>query len=182
LDTGRLFHETYNLWSRTLAKYPHIKINAYYPSQELLSNFVTDHGINAFYESIELRKSCCGIRKVEPLKRALTNTTVWITGLRGDTSNGRADFPKVTWDESFGLVKFNPLINWTTEEVKEYIKSQNVPYNSLHDKGFASIGCAPCTRAIHEGEPERAGRWWWENTDSRECGLHVTANTLHKAN
>lgn len=182
LDTGRLFHDTYNLWSKTLAKYPNILIKAYYPKEEILGEYVTKNGINAFYESIELRKTCCGIRKVEPLKRALANTTVWITGLRGDTTNARSDFPKVSWDESFQLIKYNPLINWTIDEVKNFVKTNNIPYNTLYDKGFASIGCAPCTRAINEGEPERAGRWWWENTDSRECGLHVTANTLHKAN
>jgi phosphoadenosine phosphosulfate reductase len=173
LDTGRLFQETYGVWSSTIARYKNIRINAYYPDQDRLSAYVSDNGINAFYESMELRKQCCHIRKVEPLKKALTGVHVWITGLRGETSNGRLNIPKASWDESFQLIKFNPLIDWTLIHVKEYIKEYNIPYNALHDRGFVSIGCAPCTRAVREGEPERAGRWWWENTEARECGLHV---------
>jgi phosphoadenosine phosphosulfate reductase len=173
LDTGRLFQETYSVWSSTLDRYKNIKIQGYYPDAQKLSAFVTNNGINAFYESIDLRKSCCGIRKVEPLKRALEGVDIWVTGLRGDSENGRSDIPVVTWDETFNLIKYNPLINWTVNDVKDYIKKYNIPYNPLHDKGFASIGCAPCTRAIRADEKERAGRWWWENTEARECGLHV---------
>lgn len=173
LDTGRLFQETYSVWSSTIQRFDNLKINAYYPDQDALSTYVTNHGINAFYEEISLRKQCCHIRKVEPLKRALSGVDIWITGLRGDHSNGRSAIPKASWDEAFNLIKFNPLIHWSIDEVKEEIKKHNIPYNPLHDRGFVSIGCAPCTRAIREGDPERAGRWWWEDTEARECGLHV---------
>ena len=173
LDTGRLFQETYGVWSSTLQRFPNIKIKTFYPDEEELSDFVTNNGINAFYENTDMRKRCCHIRKVEPLKRALLNTDVWITGLRGEQSNSRAHLPKAEWDQSFGLIKYNPFIDATSSEINDYIKKYNIPYNSLHDRGFVSIGCAPCTRAIREGESERAGRWWWESTEAKECGLHV---------
>lgn len=172
LDTGRLFAETYSVWEATNSKYQS-KIKAYYPSQSLLQEFVATNGPNAFYESVDNRKTCCHIRKVEPLKKALKNNAVWITGLRAAQSNNRHDMPMVEWDETNHLIKFHPLLHWTTEEVNQFISNHKIPYNPLHDRGFVSIGCAPCTRAIKPGEDFRAGRWWWENNTSKECGLHV---------
>lgn len=172
LDTGRLFPETYSLWSGTNQKYG-IKIKAYYPDEELLQEYVNTKGPNAFYESVSNRKECCAIRKVEPLKRALEGKEVWITGLRAEHSSERENHKIIEWDKSNNIIKYNPLLNWTTVEVKEFIRENNLSYNSLHDKGFVSIGCAPCTRAIQPGEVYRAGRWWWENDAKKECGLHV---------
>ena len=172
LDTGRLFPETYSVWNATNEKYStHIK--AYYPDHSLLENFVADKGPNSFYESVENRKGCCYIRKVEPLKRALKDNAVWITGLRAEHSAERHDMPQVEWDESNHIIKYHPILHWTTEEVKQYINQNDIPYNPLHDRGFVSIGCAPCTRAIRPGEDFRAGRWWWEDNTKKECGLHV---------
>jgi phosphoadenosine phosphosulfate reductase len=172
LDTGRLFPETYSVWRSTNEKYStHIK--AYYPDHSLLEDFVGAKGPNSFYESVENRKGCCYIRKVEPLKRALKGNSVWITGLRAEHSADRHDMPMVEWDESNQVIKYHPILHWTTEEVKKYIDQKDIPYNSLHDKGFVSIGCAPCTRAIRPGEDFRAGRWWWEDNTKKECGLHV---------
>ncbi|MEP7279380.1 MAG: phosphoadenylyl-sulfate reductase [Bacteroidota bacterium] len=172
LDTGRLFAETYSVWGSTNERYQaHIK--AFYPKQDLLADFVEQKGPNSFYESVENRKGCCYIRKVEPLKRALAGNAVWITGLRAEHSTNRQDLPMVEWDESNQIIKYHPLLHWTTAEVKQYILENNIPYNSLHDRGFVSIGCAPCTRAVQPGEDFRAGRWWWEDADKKECGLHV---------
>ena len=172
LDTGRLFPETYSVWRSTNEKYnTHVK--AYYPDAISLENFVAEKGPNAFYESIENRKDCCYIRKVAPLKRALKDNSIWITGLRAEHSVDRNDMPQVEWDESNHVIKYHPILHWTTEEVKQYINENDIPYNSLHDKGFVSIGCAPCTRAIRPGEDFRAGRWWWEDNTKKECGLHV---------
>ncbi len=174
LDTGRLFPETYSVWRSTNEKYnTHIK--AYYPDAISLENFVSEKGPNSFYESVENRKGCCYIRKVEPLKRALKDNSIWITGLRAEHSVDRSDMPQVEWDESNTIIKYHPILHWTTEEVKRYINENNIPYNILHDKGFVSIGCAPCTRAIKPGEDFRAGRWWWEENSKKECGLHVHA-------
>src|SRR5687767_5566344 len=172
LDTGRLFAETYSVWNNTNEKY-HAHITAYYPNQELLSAFVTDKGPNAFYESVENRKQCCFIRKVEPLKRALAGNKVWITGLRAEHSPDRQNLAVIEWDETNQIIKYNPILHWTTEQVKKYIDDNNVPYNILHDRGFVSIGCAPCTRAVRPGEDFRAGRWWWEDAAKKECGLHI---------
>jgi phosphoadenosine phosphosulfate reductase len=172
LDTGRLFPETYSVWRATNEQYnTHIK--AYYPDHSLLEDFVAAKGPNSFYESVENRKGCCFIRKVEPLKRALKENAVWITGLRTEHSADRHDIPLVEWDESNNVIKYHPILHWTTDEVKQYISQNNIPYNPLHDKGFVSIGCAPCTRAIKPGEDFRAGRWWWEDNTKKECGLHV---------
>ncbi|RNI31501.1 phosphoadenylyl-sulfate reductase [Rufibacter latericius] len=185
LDTGRLFPETYSVWSRTNEAY-NTRIKPYYPNNEQLEEFVSSTGPNSFYESTQNRKDCCHIRKVEPLKRALKGNAVWITGLRAEHSPGRGDLPKFEWDEGNKLIKFHPLLYWTTDEVMAFIKQNNIPYNKLHDKGFISIGCAPCTRAIQPGEDFRAGRWWWEDASKKECGLHVTeqepgvANSLAK--
>jgi len=172
LDTGRLFAETYSVWSNTNEKY-HANITAYYPDYKLLETFVTDKGPNAFYESVENRKQCCFIRKVEPLKRALAGNAIWITGLRSEHSPDRQDLSVIEWDETNQIIKYNPILHWTTEQVKKYIDDNNVPYNPLHDRGFVSIGCAPCTRAIRPGEDFRAGRWWWEDAAKKECGLHI---------
>lgn len=172
LDTGRLFPETYSVWNATNERYnTHIK--AYYPDHSLLEKFIAEKGPNSFYESVENRKGCCYIRKVDPLKRALKDNAVWITGLRAGHSASRHDMPQVEWDEGNQIIKYHPLLYWSTEDVKQYINQNNIPYNPLHDKGFVSIGCAPCTRAIKPGEDFRAGRWWWEDSASKECGLHV---------
>jgi phosphoadenosine phosphosulfate reductase len=172
LDTGRLFAETYSVWSSTNEKY-NTKIKAYYPNEAALQEFVEAKGPNSFYESVDNRKQCCFIRKVEPLKRALAGNAVWITGLRAEHSADRTNLPVIEWDEANQVIKYHPLLHWTTEEVKNYIAKNHVPYNPLHDKGFVSIGCAPCTRAIKPGEDFRAGRWWWEDADKKECGLHI---------
>jgi len=172
LDTGRMFTETYSTWNSTNEQYQ-TKIKAYYPNQNTLQDLVAERGPNSFYESVQNRKDCCFIRKVEPLKRALAGNAIWITGLRAAHSPDRQDLPIIEWDESNKIIKYHPILNWSTEDVKEYIKQNHVPYNPLHDKGFESIGCAPCTRATKPGEDFRAGRWWWEDADKKECGLHV---------
>jgi phosphoadenosine phosphosulfate reductase len=171
LDTGRLFAETYSVWSGTNDKYD-TRVKAYYPDRALLEKFLDEKGPNAFYESVDLRKECCRIRKVEPLKRALKGQAVWVTGLRAEHSPDRKDHAAIEWDEGNRVIKYNPLLHWTTGQVREYIDKNDVPYNVLHDRGFVSIGCAPCTRAIKAGEDFRAGRWWWEDAGKKECGLH----------
>lgn len=172
LDTGRLFEETYSVWSATNERY-NTKIKAYYPDNLLLEPFVEKHGPNSFYESVDQRKACCFVRKVEPLKRALKGNAIWITGIRAEHSPNRHDMQQLEWDEANQVIKYHPLLHWTTEETKDYINKYNVPYNILHDRGFVSIGCASCTRAIRPGEDFRAGRWWWEDNTKKECGLHV---------
>ncbi len=172
LDTGRLFAETYSVWSKT-NDYYNAKIKAYYPQAADLEAFINQKGINAFYESVENRKSCCHIRKVEPLQRALKGKKLWVTGLRADHSPERSNSQSVEWDEKNQLIKFHPLLHWKTEECWEYINMNRIPYNPLHQKGFVSIGCSPCTRAIQIGEDFRAGRWWWEDQSKKECGLHT---------
>ena len=171
LDTGRLFNETYSVLNSTLDRYK-TPIKVMYPQTESLEKLVTEKGPISFYESIENRKECCHIRKVEPLKRALKNKKIWVTGIRAEQSADRNHISNLEWDEANQIIKFHPIIGWTLEEVKAYIFKHNIPYNSLHDKGFVSIGCAPCTRAIKEGEDFRAGRWWWEDNNKKECGLH----------
>jgi phosphoadenosine phosphosulfate reductase len=172
LDTGRIFADTYTTWSRTVEKYG-LTITAYYPEALALQGFVSQKGPNSFYESVENRKQCCHIRKVEPLQRALKGNKIWITGIRAEQSQNRLDMPMFEWDEINGIVKFHPLLNWTWGQVKQFVSRNDVPYNPLHDKGFVSIGCAPCTRAIKPGEDFRAGRWWWEDNSKKECGLHI---------
>ncbi len=172
LDTGRMFPETYDLIEKTNARYK-LNINIYFPEREQVEEMVNEKGVNLFYESIENRRRCCHVRKIVPLKRALSKLDVWISGLRRSQSVTRTTVQMVEWDESNNLIKINPLLNWEEAEVWDYIKKYNVPHNALHDKGFASIGCQPCTRAIQPGEDVRAGRWWWENPKLRECGLHV---------
>lgn len=171
LDTGRLFPETLDLLSRTEAKYKQ-SIKVYYPTTDSVENLVTKIGINGFYDSVDNRKSCCFVRKVEPLRRALAGNDVWVTGLRAEQSANRSDMKRIEWDEANQIIKYNPLLDWTFDQMIAYIAEKNIPYNPLHDKGFISIGCAPCTRAISEGEDARAGRWWWEDS-KKECGLHA---------
>ena len=172
LDTGRLPSETYVLMQKTHEKYGGV-VDVYAPDGGALAEYVQAHGPNAFYDSVELRKECCRIRKLEPLNRALNGRAAWITGLRREQSVTRTDTQHKEWDEAHSMHKFNPLLDWTEQEVWAYIRSYEVPYNELHEKGYPSIGCAPCTRAIAEGEDIRAGRWWWENPETKECGLHV---------
>ena len=171
LDTGRLFPETYGVFNRTLDRYKK-KIEVFSPKHEGVEKMVTEKGPLSFYVSLENRKECCFIRKVEPLNRALDNVDCWITGLRAEHSENRKDMSMTEIDAQRNIVKVHPIFNWSLEQVKNEIKEFNIPYNSLHDKGFVSIGCQPCTRAVQEGEDFRAGRWWWENSDKKECGLH----------
>lgn len=175
LDTGRLPAETYKLIHNTNEHY-NTKIKVMFPDYKSVEKMVNEHGINLFYESVENRKLCCNIRKIEPLKRALKGNQIWITGLRKTQSVTRGNLNIAGYDQSNKITKVNPLLNWTEEEIWNYIKKNNVPYNSLHDKNYPSIGCAPCTRSIQPGEDIRAGRWWWEHPESKECGLHIVKN------
>jgi phosphoadenosine phosphosulfate reductase len=172
LDTGRLFPETYALWSETERRYGR-RIRAIYPNQTALESMVARHGIDGFYDSKEAREACCAVRKTRPLDGALAGAEAWITGARADQTMVRQEAGMIGFDDSRGLIKFNPLYDWTRDAVLAVAKANRVPINTLHAKGFASIGCAPCTRAIAPGEPERNGRWWWEQESSRECGLHL---------
>lgn len=172
LDTGRLFPETYDAWAETEAAY-RLRIQAYAPERAAEEAFVRREGINGFRHSLAARQACCGLRKVEPLGRALAGAAGWLTGLRAGQSAGRAETPLAEFDAGRGLIKLNPLADWTRPEIDAFVRDNRVPYNALHDRGFPSIGCAPCTRAVKVGEPERAGRWWWEQEEKKECGLHV---------
>jgi phosphoadenosine phosphosulfate reductase len=176
LDTGRLFPETYSVWSRTIEKYKK-PILTYFPNDHAVEAMTTEFGPNLFYESIELRKKCCHVRKVEPLNRALAGSNIWFNGIRAAHSENRAAMNFVEWDISRSLYKIQPLLHWTDDMVDAYIDRHHVPYNKLHDKGFLSIGCAPCTRAVAPGEDARAGRWWWEDASKKECGLHAERNS-----
>lgn len=171
LDTGRVFPETYDLLHRTINRYG-VNIKSYYPDTAQVEEMVNTKGINLFYESIENRKLCCHVRKIVPLRRALSGMDAWITGLRREQSVTRTDLKIVEWDAANGLIKINPLLEWSEGQVWDFIKQHDIPYNKLHDQGFPSIGCQPCTRAIEKGEDLRAGRWWWEMPESKECGLH----------
>ncbi len=172
LDTGRLFAETYELMAKTQKKYPQLKFKIYYPNTDAVEEMVETKGINLFYESVENRKMCCHVRKVEPLQRALKDMDAWIVGLRRQQAVTRADMQPIEWDAANNKIKINPLIDWSLDDVHAYIKKNNVDVNPLHVAGFVSIGCAPCTRAIKPGEDIRAGRWWWEQPEQKECGLH----------
>ena len=174
LDTGRNFQETYATWSRTLERYQKT-IEVFYPRAAAVEALLAEKGPNSFYHSVENRRECCDIRKVEPLRRALKDQQVWITGIRAEQSPNRHDMSALEWDEAHRLIKFHPLFDWTFQQVQDYVRQHNIPCNPLHDKGFVSIGCAPCTRAIRVGEDFRAGRWWWEDASKKECGLHVAA-------
>lgn len=177
LETGRLHKETLGMLDRIRETYDY-EVNLYKPEQAAIDAYVQQHGLNAFYDSVEMRKECCRIRKVEPLNRALAGNKAWITGQRRAQSTTRAELAVQENDEAHGMAKFNPLADWSEEDVWNYIRSNKVPYNPLHDKGYPSIGCEPCTRAIQPGEDIRAGRWWWENPESKECGLHVVDGKL----
>jgi len=174
LDTGRLFPQTYELWSNTEARYGR-RIRALYPERRSVEAFVSQHGIDGFRASIAARQACCGVRKVEPLGRALEGASGWITGVRAEQSWERATTPYAAVDAARGLIKVSPLLDWTRERVVAFVREHGVPVNPLHNEGFLSIGCAPCTRAVKPGEPERSGRWWWEQGDKKECGLHTRA-------
>lgn len=171
LDTGRLFPETYQLIDRTNMTYG-IKIEVFFPDYRKVQQMVREEGVNLFYNSVESRHRCCAIRKLEPLRRAFQGLDVWICGLRRAQSVTRKDMRLVEWDDMHGLIKLNPLIDWSEDEVWAYVRKHHVPYNKLNDKGFPSIGCEPCTRAVKPGEDVRSGRWWWESPEKRECGLH----------
>jgi phosphoadenosine phosphosulfate reductase len=172
LDTGRLFPETYSLISRTKSHFE-INIEIFFPDTANIEKMVNSKGINLFYESIENRKLCCNIRKIEPLKRAFKGLKVWICGLRREQAVTRQNMQMVEWDNENQLIKINPLINWKEDDIWNFINKQGIPYNKLHDNGFPSIGCQPCTRSISKEEDVRAGRWWWENPETKECGLHA---------
>ena len=171
IDTGRLFPETYELWTQTEHRYGR-RIPAVYPDRVSVESLVAGQGIDGFYTSRSARRACCAIRKVEPLQRALAGAAAWIAGLRQDQSDERADILFAAVDAHHQLIKVNPLFDWTRERALSFIREHGIPYNSLHDRGFASIGCAPCTRAIAPSDPERTGRWWWEHEQKKECGLH----------
>jgi phosphoadenosine phosphosulfate reductase len=174
LDTGRLPGETYDVMAAIAKKYPQLQLQIMFPQAETVQKMVQEHGINLFYDSVENRKLCCHVRKVEPLNRALQGLDAWITGLRRDQTENRSQMAVVELDAARGIAKINPLIDWTNEQVWAYIRENHVPYNALHDRNYPSLGCAPCTRAIEPGEDLRAGRWWWEQSN-QECGLHVDA-------
>jgi phosphoadenosine phosphosulfate reductase len=173
LDTGRLPKETYDLIQEVGQQYT-IPLHVYFPDSKLVEEYVTQHGINGFYDSVDNRKGCCFVRKVEPLRRALAGKDAWITGMRRDQAVTRGTLEVSSFDSDNGLQKFNPLLEWTNKDVWAYIRQYEVPYNKLHDEFYPSLGCAPCTRSVTPGEDIRAGRWWWENPENKECGLHVS--------
>ena len=181
LDTGRLPQETYDAVSETMQRYG-INYEVLFPESRDVEEMEKNFGPNLFYESIEKRKLCCEVRKIRPLRKFLSTLDAWICGLRREQSVTRTKVEKIAWDENFSVVKLNPLADWTEEHVWNYIRENNVPYNKLHDKGYPSIGCAPCTRDVKPGEPSRAGRWWWEEADKKECGLHVINGKLIRIN
>jgi phosphoadenosine phosphosulfate reductase len=170
LDTGRLHDETLALLDRLERRYQR-RIEVFAPEAQAIEQYVRENGINGFYSGVDERQSCCGIRKIEPFKRAIAGRKAWVTGVRREQSTERAQGEPISWDERYGLWKVSPLLDWTEADVWAYIKARSLPYNALHDKGYPSIGCAPCTRAVEVGADPRSGRWWWENPDSRECGL-----------
>lgn len=177
LETGRLHQETLAVLDKVKARYDH-DITLYRPQPEAVATYVEQHGLNAFYNSVEMRRECCRIRKVEPLGRALAGNKAWITGQRRAQSTTRAELHVQEDDAAHAMTKFNPLADWSEQDVWDYIRANDVPYNALHDQGYPSIGCEPCTRAVQPGEDVRAGRWWWENPDSKECGLHMVDGKL----
>ncbi|MGE5539547.1 MAG: phosphoadenylyl-sulfate reductase [Gemmatimonas sp.] len=177
LDTGRLHQETYDLMQTARSRFPGVAIETYFPDAASVEAYVRDHGINGFYDSVALRERCCAVRKIEPLKRALAGKKSWITGLRREQSVTRRAIAPVEWDAANGLHKVSPLAEWSNDDVWAYVKRFDVPTNALHRSGYPSIGCVPCTRAVEPHEDPRAGRWWWENADSRECGLHPRHKT-----
>jgi phosphoadenosine phosphosulfate reductase len=175
LDTGRLFPETYDVWAETERRYG-IRVLTFAPGDRAVEALIARQGIDGFRSSVAARLDCCAVRKVAPLARALGGAAAWITGLRADQSADRAQVLPAVFDEERGLLKVNPLFDWTRERTREFVRAHDVPSNTLHERGFLSIGCAPCTRAVMPGEPERAGRWWWEQSQKKECGLHTTSD------
>ena len=178
IDTGRLFEETHDVFQKTRDKYPDLQIETYYPKAQDTQDLVARQGINGFYEAVEKRKACCFVRKVEPLGRALQGAGIWVSGLRREHSDNRGDLPVAEFDAVRNIVKVYPLIDVPVGTIKPYVSEHGIPYNKLHDKGYPSIGCAPCTRAVKEGEHPRAGRWWWEQDNAQECGLHMVDGKL----
>ena len=172
IDTGRQFEEVYKTMNKTIKRYKK-NIKVYYPDTQAVEKLMSEKGPYSFYESVENRKECCHIRKVVPLNRSLEGKKLWITGLRHEQSSTRKDLAIIEWDEKHNIIKFNPLVDWTLEQVRDFITKNNIPYNVMQDNGYPSVGCAPCTRAVRPGEDMRAGRWWWENNSKKECGLHV---------
>lgn len=181
LETGRLFKETVDLIDETEERFG-IEITRFHPQKDDLDAFIAKYGVNGFYESVEARHACCGARKLKPLARALEGASFWITGLRRGQSGNRAETPFAEYDAERNLIKVNPLADWDLETINAYVADNAVPVNPLHARGYPSIGCEPCTRAIKPGEPERAGRWWWENDEKRECGLHVPEAAIPSLN
>ncbi|PCJ60980.1 MAG: phosphoadenylyl-sulfate reductase [Planctomycetota bacterium] len=177
LDTGRQFQENYDVMTASIEKYD-FNYEVCFPEVEAVQNLMNRGGPNLFYNSIEDRKACCEVRKMAPLRKKLSTVDCWATGLRSQQSVTRTDTPSVEWDDNFGIFKINPLINWSENSVWDFIKENEIPYNKLHDKGFPSIGCQPCTRAVKEGEDVRGGRWWWETPEQKECGLHMKDGKL----
>ena len=177
IDTGRLPQETYSLIEQTRERYG-LRLEVLFPQRQEVEEMVALHGPNLFHRSVESRKLCCRVRKVDVLRRRLIGLDAWLSGLRREQSVMRNQLQKVQWDAGNGLAKINPLADWTTQQIWDYIRANNVPYNALHDQGYSSIGCAPCTRAISPGEDIRAGRWWWESPEHKECGLHVVDGRL----
>lgn len=180
VDTGRLHEETYALLDRVQRRYGK-RIKLYYPDAARLEQYVSKNGINGFYNGLDERLSCCSIRKVEPFRRAISGYKAWVTGVRREQSPARAQGAAVAWDEENGLYKVSPLLDWTKQDIWDYVRAHKLPYNPLHDRQFPSIGCAPCTRAVEPGQDSRAGRWWWENPESRECGLHPRVRVVATA-
>lgn len=172
LDTGRLFEETYKVWSATLRRYPGKKIEAYFPDTDELRELLTEEGPNSFYASVEQRVYCCEVRKVHPLRKALYGEKCWLTGIRKEHSPDREHMHMSEWDSHYQLYKYHPLLLWSKQQVRDYIIEYSLPYNLLYDLGYTSIGCSSCTRAVKDGEDMRAGRWWWETDNKKECGLH----------
>ncbi|MCL6264578.1 phosphoadenylyl-sulfate reductase [Craterilacuibacter sp. RT1T] len=181
LDTGRLPAQTYDLMQVMAEHYPAYPLQVFFPDTQATETWVAQHGMNAFYQSVELRKACCEVRKLQPLRRALAGHSAWVTGLRREQSVTRSDMSEREPDTVHGLMKYSPLLDWSEADVWAYIRQHGVPYNALHDQHYPSIGCAPCTRAISAGEDVRAGRWWWENPESKECGLHGKVSLLKSA-
>lgn len=179
LDTGRLPAETYDLMQRVRQHYA-VPLHVFYPAAASVESYVAQHGVNGFYDSVDARKACCHVRKVEPLRRALASKKAWITGMRREQAVTRGNLEVSSFDTDNGLQKINPLLDWTNADVWTYLKSYNVPYNALHDRFYPSIGCAPCTRAVTPGEDIRAGRWWWENPENKECGLHLSHTPIKR--
>ncbi len=180
LDTGRLPQATYDLMQEVADRYS-VPLKVYFPESAAVEKYVAQNGVNGFYGSVELRKKCCFVRKVAPLRRALQGKGAWVTGLRRDQAVTRGSMEVSTFDSDFGLQKFNPLLEWSNKDVWAYIRQNDVPYNKLHDQFYPSLGCAPCTRSVTAGEDIRAGRWWWENPEDKECGLHAAGRVLEKA-